>query len=535
MKTLIFLLSLLLFSSGAGAQNVGINNDGSDPDNSAMLDVKSTDKGFLPPRIALTATNSANPVTTPADGLLVYNTATAGASPNNVVPGYYYWNGTAWIGLTFNAVPYSGASGPVDLGAYDLSVNGLTVGRGSGNDLNSTATGAGALFVNTTGSDNTATGKYALWENHTGSYNTASGARALGNNMAGSYNTATGADALEQNTNGSHNTATGRSAMRRNNTGSYNTATGAEALYMNTGNNNTATGAEALYNNSETSDNTAIGAKALYNNIGSYNTATGAEALYNHILGTDNTAIGAKALRSDISGAGNTAIGKGSLSSNVEGNYNTAIGFNADVNAGTLSNTTAIGYGAIVTASNTIQLGNTSVTNVTTSGTITAGTVTYPNSAPLTDGKVLAANADGSAAWVDLPSGSKTFVINHPTKPDSYLVHACLEGPEAGVYYRGEAKIENNRSVTVTLPDYASSLASNFTIQITPIYTDDSDENITYSTSRVKGNSFSVRGKNGSFYWVVYGQRGTIVVAPKKADVQVFGDGPYKYIKHLPR
>ncbi|MEI7897660.1 MAG: hypothetical protein WCJ26_11540, partial [bacterium] len=180
--------------------------------------------------------------------------------------------------------------------------------------------------------------------------------------------------------------------------------------------------------------------------------------------------------------------------------------------------------------------------NVTITGTLKAGAVTYPNSSPSADGQVLAAYTDGSTAWVDpaivpsRPKGDqgegKTFVINHPTKSDSYLVHACLEGPEAGVYYRGEAKIEDNKSVTIQLPDYVSSFASNFTIQITPIYSDDSDENIVYSTSRVKNNSFSVRGKNGSFYWIVYGQRGTIVVEPKKAEVQVFGDGPYKYIKH---
>jgi len=84
---------------GLSAQNVGINADGSAPDNSAMLDVSSNDKGFLPPRIALTATNSASPVTSPAVGLLVYNTATAGSAPNNVAPGFYYWNGTAWISL----------------------------------------------------------------------------------------------------------------------------------------------------------------------------------------------------------------------------------------------------------------------------------------------------------------------------------------------------------------------------------------------------------------------------------------------------
>ena len=128
-------------------------------------------------------------------------------------------------------------------------------------------------------------------------------------------------------------------------------------------------------------------------------------------------------------------------------------------------------------------------------------------------------------------NNAKTFVINHPTKPDNYLVHACLEGPEAGVYYRGESTIENNQSVVVKLPDYVSSFATNFSINITPIYSNDSDENIVYRTSRVKDNAFTVHGKNGSFYWIVYGQRGKVDVEPKKSEVQVSGDGPYKYIK----
>jgi hypothetical protein len=70
------------------------------PNSSAKLDVSATDKGFLPPRIALTATNVFAPITGTADssaGLLIYNTATTTNTPNNVVPGYYYWNGTAWI------------------------------------------------------------------------------------------------------------------------------------------------------------------------------------------------------------------------------------------------------------------------------------------------------------------------------------------------------------------------------------------------------------------------------------------------------
>jgi hypothetical protein len=104
LKILLFTISFFPLAGIVNAQSVGINSDGSSPDASAMLDIKSTTKGFLPPRIALTAINSASPVTTPAAGLLVYNTATAGTAPNNVVPGYYYWNGTAWMVLVSSPV-----------------------------------------------------------------------------------------------------------------------------------------------------------------------------------------------------------------------------------------------------------------------------------------------------------------------------------------------------------------------------------------------------------------------------------------------
>lgn len=70
------------------------------PNASAKLEVAASDKGFLPPRVALTATNAFSPITgtsTAAAGLLVYNTATTNNASNNVVPGYYYWNGSLWV------------------------------------------------------------------------------------------------------------------------------------------------------------------------------------------------------------------------------------------------------------------------------------------------------------------------------------------------------------------------------------------------------------------------------------------------------
>ena len=72
------------------------------PDPSAKLEVASTNKGFLPPRVQLTAINSASPISNPANGLLVFNTVTAGSNPFQVIPGYYYWDGTGqqWVSLS---------------------------------------------------------------------------------------------------------------------------------------------------------------------------------------------------------------------------------------------------------------------------------------------------------------------------------------------------------------------------------------------------------------------------------------------------
>jgi hypothetical protein len=68
------------------------------PNKSAMLDITSSNKGVLISRIALTGINDAStiPVTGLETGMLIYNTATTGTVPDDVTPGFYFWNGTAW-------------------------------------------------------------------------------------------------------------------------------------------------------------------------------------------------------------------------------------------------------------------------------------------------------------------------------------------------------------------------------------------------------------------------------------------------------
>lgn len=76
------------------------------------LDITSTTTGFIPPRVALAATNLQAPIINPQTGVLtngtiVWNTATAGATPNNVTPGLYYWLTNRWVA-------FAGASGGLD-------------------------------------------------------------------------------------------------------------------------------------------------------------------------------------------------------------------------------------------------------------------------------------------------------------------------------------------------------------------------------------------------------------------------------------
>ncbi|WP_262249961.1 hypothetical protein [Parapedobacter soli] len=65
----------------------------------AVLDVQSTNKGLLIPRLALRATDDFDPLTEHVAGMTVYNTATSGTGATAVTPGYYYNDGTKWVRL----------------------------------------------------------------------------------------------------------------------------------------------------------------------------------------------------------------------------------------------------------------------------------------------------------------------------------------------------------------------------------------------------------------------------------------------------
>ena len=87
---------------GMFAQNVGINDDGSSPDSKAMLDVKSSTKGFLPPRMTYSQRVA---IASPVAGLIVW---CSNCGPSGEMQVY---NGTTWTNMVGG-----GASVPFAIG-----------------------------------------------------------------------------------------------------------------------------------------------------------------------------------------------------------------------------------------------------------------------------------------------------------------------------------------------------------------------------------------------------------------------------------
>ncbi|MBC7412407.1 MAG: hypothetical protein H7331_08125 [Bacteroidia bacterium] len=110
MKNIVAVLIVLLtLKATSQAQNIGVNT--LTPDGSAIMDISHSSRGLLIPRLPLTSTTDVTTIVSPALSLLVFNTATAGVSPNDVTPGYYYWNSIKWVGISGDSWRLTGNAG----------------------------------------------------------------------------------------------------------------------------------------------------------------------------------------------------------------------------------------------------------------------------------------------------------------------------------------------------------------------------------------------------------------------------------------
>jgi len=289
MKTkLFFIIASFIFLVDVNAQNTfpssgaaGIGT--TSPAASSLLEVKSTTKGILIPRMTATQKNA---ITSPATGLLIYQT--------NSTPGFYYYNGSAWTAVTQKSKGWS------------LTGNSGTT---SSNFLGTTDAHAFTIKVNNQRSG------YIDYD--VSLENTGFGYQVLGSNAGGS-NSAFGYRAYFSGTSGYQNTAIGTIALYSNTTGGYNVAVGLASLFTNTGGfSNTSVGQRSMYLNSTGGNNTAIGFNSLYSNTtGNYNIASGNLAGYDNTTGSNNIFIGQYAGIGKSTGDGNICIGQSTTVSN---------------------------------------------------------------------------------------------------------------------------------------------------------------------------------------------------------------------------
>jgi trimeric autotransporter adhesin len=324
-----------------------------------------------------------------------------------------------------------------------------------------TANGYRALYSNTAGIANNAFGVNSLSSNTTGYQNTALGAVSLASNISGINNTAIGWGALFSNTLGNDNIAIGFLADVSSNTLSNATSIGSGAI-VNASNNmqfgnsavtkiyaGTGTNATLIAGGLQITGGVLVAGKVLTSDAvgnatwqtpsgGGGGTGWGLTGNTGTVDGTNfigttdnvpfnirvnnvkaaridpilsNSFYGIQAGLNNTAGGNNTSHGFKALFTNTTGTNNTALGNAADVATGALTNATAIGSGAIVSASNTMQFGNSAVTKIYagtgTNATLIVGGLQVTGGI-LAAGKVLTSDAVGNATWQTPAGGGGT-------------------------------------------------------------------------------------------------------------------------------
>ncbi len=543
MKTKILLLTLFITSFSSIAQ-VGINTDGSAPDASAMLDIKSNTAGMLIPR--MTAAERDN-ITTPATGLMVYIT------DDNY---FYYYDGTNWkafenAGQAWLLNGNSGVTTSQFLGttdAVDLIIKTNNITRAT---INSNGEfGLGSVPVSsvkfyTYDTSHTYTGYFQNGQTDTDNIG------VVGDVSVSDYY--------------------GRGGVF------YGGYQGVYAQVLPTGSNYY----YGVYSRVEGGTGYNYGMRSKVSgdgyNLGAYatvdDTAGGANAI-NYGFDAKLTGDGKNyAFLADVSGAGtnygfygvfDVANGNGSIAhfSNLNAN-----GIGAVANGNNLATyyTPTDGAGLVANGSLIGMVGYTDYDDANAIAvygkykgtTNTHATGIYGYSAPAagfgygvkgyggyigvygeTDANGYAGvygSAPSNSSSTSSPyaiyangdlgsSGAKNFLIDHPLDPENkFLKHFSLESDEILNMYRGNVILDNKGSATIKLPDYFMAINVNYSYVLTPVGNPAPNLYVAKEINN-RGKFVIAGGRPGQkISWYVYAQRNDPYIQqhPEKLKVEV--------------
>jgi len=479
-----YVLLLFLNVIALGTAQVGINTDASNPDASAMLDVKSTSEGMLIPRMAVADRDN---ISSPATGLIVYVT-----DDNS----FYYYDGVSWVQMQNSGKSWllngnTGTTGAEFVGTTDnqplilktnnterlqIKENGVIgVNVAPDDDILFYASGdtydrIGVFESTRVSSDDI--GVYGI-VNNTDYY-------GIGGYFTGGY---IGLDAYVAPTgnnlyyairsvvDGGSGTSFGlylESNGTGDNLGVYSNVANGNTNYAVYGTTDTTydTGTAGFFNND---NNTGIGLISNGNGVSSYYISSQGQG----IAATGSLiAIGGYTELDDDDAVCVEGVYQGSTRTDATG----VLGY-----AAPRSNNT-FGYGVKGIGGHYGVYGE--ATN---------------NSA---NSYAIYANGDTGA------SGTKNFVIDYPLDPEnSFLKHFSIESNEVLNVYRGVVTLDAQGGATVILPKYFKAINKNFSYSLTPI--GQPAANLFVSKEIVNNNKFQIAGgyAHQKISWAVYAER----------------------------
>jgi len=410
----VFVIGWFVTANPLMAQ-VAINTTGAAAYSSAMLDISSTDKGLLIPRMTR---QERDDISNPSIGLLIYQT--------DYSSGFYFYRYSGWEQLSSESTGWGikGNAGTNQHQDFIGTTDAQDLSFRINNEYKLRLTQKGQLVpYNTGGSvfigryagenndpsykDNVFIGEYAGYQDVSGKNNLAIGLYSLKNNVSGNSNTAFGSYS-QQFTSGNGNSSFGHQSLRYNTSGEYNSAFGYHALFSDT---------SGQYN-------TAVGDAALSNNLsGNYNVANGSFSLLFLTTGEKNVSVGASSLAHITNGNNNVGLGYQSGYTLTKGSNNIVIGYKAYAPVDTADNQLSIGN--LIYANNmdgtqsTISTGNVGIgVKNPTARLEVNGQIKMTGGNPGA-GKVLQSDADGLASWETLSLPTTTNIHDELYDADS--------------------------------------------------------------------------------------------------------------------
>jgi hypothetical protein len=521
-KSVFFIFLLILLGYSALAQ-VGIQTDTPDP--SSELEIFSSNKGLLIPRITLTSNLfSPTPVTAPATGLLIFNSGV------NQPMGLYYWNGSQWVATSSSSSTnnwfLTGNSGTSIASNFLGTTDNQHFAMRTNNTERLRIESDGHVLIGTTtplydsdlftvlGDETYYSAINAYSPNGFGVYSGAGSIAFLGDvdhedafglwvtnaDLNGYGAIIVGSDAgaytLENHTAGlSCSGSDGIFCSGKSATGIGIIAGGNDISTFSTiddGAGGAFTGYHGIYAKG-ISSGSGIGVIGVGNNEASYSTSSdgsgGAFTGYHGIF--------SKGTNRD-EGTGVIGIGNdGSYYLDADGSGGAFTGELTGVSAwATLQSSSAVGvYGAYQGGGSRDGVGVYGYAYNTTNG---RGYGVYGS------GSRYGVYANGNLG----ASGIKSFAIDHPLDPQNKILkHYSIESPEVLNMYRGNVTLNQYGEASIALPDYFTAININFSYSLTPV--GQSAPNLFIKQEIDENGMFLIAGghPDQKISWIIYAER----------------------------